>query len=64
MSGTPAFDTDIGPNEMTAEQLALPSSRRVIAQTNHGDIEGGTTKDGVQVFLSECVLWLPSAGMR
>lgn len=53
MSQTDAVTTDIGEDEMTAEQLALPSSEPRYANTQYGKIRGGTVKNGVQVFLSE-----------
>ncbi|WVQ72669.1 hypothetical protein IAR50_002228 [Cryptococcus sp. DSM 104548] len=48
--GPPA--TDIAADEMTGEQLALPSSHTVHATTKHGKITGGTVKNGAQVFLN------------
>ncbi|KAK4689641.1 hypothetical protein P7C73_g460, partial [Tremellales sp. Uapishka_1] len=46
------LSTDIGPGEMTGEQLALPTSGRVTAHTRYGDIKGGRVKNGCQVFLN------------
>ena len=43
-----AIDAD----DMTAEQLALPSSERVTARTRHGAVTGGRVRNGAQVFLS------------
>lgn len=45
--------TDIGPNDMTGDQLALPTSERVSTITKHGEITGGRVKNGCQVFLSK-----------
>ncbi|OXC65569.1 hypothetical protein AYX13_05414 [Cryptococcus neoformans] len=44
--------TDIGPNDMTGDQLALPTSERVSTITKHGKITGGRVKNGCQVFLN------------
>ncbi|ORX39561.1 Alpha/Beta hydrolase protein [Kockovaella imperatae] len=44
--------SDIGPDDVPAEQLALPDSERVTAKTRHGPILGGRVKNGVQVFLN------------
>lgn len=45
--------TDIGPNDMTGDQLALPIFERVSTITKHGKIIGGRVKNGCQVFLSK-----------
>jgi hypothetical protein len=55
MTVNPLPHTSIDADEMTAEQLALPTSERVKASTRFGTITGGRTKNGCQVFLSECV---------
>ncbi|WWC90315.1 uncharacterized protein L201_005248 [Kwoniella dendrophila CBS 6074] len=44
--------TDISPNDMTGDQLALPSSERITMETRFGQITGGRTKNGCQVFLN------------
>ncbi|WVF67724.1 hypothetical protein IAT40_002483 [Kwoniella sp. CBS 6097] len=44
--------TTISSNDMTAEQLALPTSQRVFADTQFGRIQGGRVKNGCQVFLN------------
>lgn len=42
----------IGMDDMTGEQLVLPSSERVRAHTQYGPVVGGRVKNGCQVFLS------------
>ncbi|WWC71196.1 uncharacterized protein I206_105149 [Kwoniella pini CBS 10737] len=44
--------TDILPNDMTGDQLALPTSERVTTETRFGQVTGGRTKNGCQVFLN------------
>ncbi|WVQ95293.1 hypothetical protein IAU59_002388 [Kwoniella sp. CBS 9459] len=44
--------TSISSDDMTGEQLTLPSSERVFADTQFGRIEGGRVKNGCQVFLN------------
>ncbi|ODN92138.1 hypothetical protein L198_05811 [Cryptococcus wingfieldii CBS 7118] len=44
--------TDIAANDMTGEQLALPTSQKVSAITKHGKVTGGRVKNGAQVFLN------------
>ncbi|WWD19393.1 hypothetical protein CI109_103853 [Kwoniella shandongensis] len=44
--------TSISPNDMTGEQLALPSSQKVETLTKHGKVVGGRVKNGCQVFLN------------
>ncbi|KLT38952.1 alpha/beta-hydrolase [Cutaneotrichosporon oleaginosum] len=42
----------IAMDDMTGEQLALPTSSRVRAYTRHGPVVGGRVRNGVQVFLN------------
>ncbi|OCF41074.1 hypothetical protein I317_05085 [Kwoniella heveanensis CBS 569] len=44
--------TTISSDDMTGEQLALPSSERIFADTQFGRIQGGRVKNGCQVFLN------------
>ncbi|WVW85202.1 hypothetical protein I302_107240 [Kwoniella bestiolae CBS 10118] len=44
--------TSIAHDDMTGDQLALPTSERVSTQTRYGSVEGGRTKNGCQVFLN------------
>jgi hypothetical protein len=55
MTVSPVPHTSIDADDMTAEQLALPTSERVKASTRFGTITGGRTKNGCQVFLSAWV---------
>lgn len=48
-----ATQTPIGPFDMTGDQLAEPGSERVSVQTKLGEVVGGRTRNGAQVFLSE-----------
>jgi hypothetical protein len=52
-SAKPRTTTDIASDDMTAEQLALPSSRARYAKTQYGVVQGGTVRNGTAVFLSE-----------
>ncbi|WVR09286.1 hypothetical protein IAU60_006351 [Kwoniella sp. DSM 27419] len=53
----PAVDTppttEISWNDMTGEQLALPTSERVTTTTRYGPVTGGRVKNGCQVFLND-----------
>jgi hypothetical protein len=42
----------IGSDEMTAEQLALPTSVSCEIDTRYGKVIGGTVRNRVKVFLS------------
>jgi hypothetical protein len=53
------FASDISYSDMTAEQLALPSSARVTATTKYGKVVGGRVRNGCQVFLSDFIITLP-----
>ncbi|WVQ68653.1 uncharacterized protein L199_006862 [Kwoniella botswanensis] len=44
--------TTIAHDDMTGDQLALPTSERVSTETRFGKVEGGRTKNGCQVFLN------------
>ncbi|WVQ79768.1 hypothetical protein IAT38_001868 [Cryptococcus sp. DSM 104549] len=44
--------TDISPNDMTGDQLALPTSEKVGTLTKHGKVTGGRVRNGAQVFLN------------
>ena len=58
-SASPHTTTDIKPEDSSARQLALPTAERVVAKTQFGDVVGGRTKNGAQVFLSTLpFVWL------
>ncbi|WRT68773.1 uncharacterized protein IL334_005753 [Kwoniella shivajii] len=44
--------TDISANDMTGDQLALPTSQRISTETKYGKVQGGRTRNGCQVFLN------------
>lgn len=53
--------TDIGPSDMTGDQLAR-STTRVFAETQYGGVTGGCVDNGCQVFLSEYPNTTPRRG--
>jgi hypothetical protein len=50
---THSTTTSIARSDMTADQLALPGSERVRAETRYGAVVGGRVRNGCQVFLSK-----------